>query len=85
MVKCGVLFEVGTEVLNVIQSIFGFKRLKEEYIRLDSMNELRIKPETLYTNTLRHTAQLSRILIQKSPIKAKLCNAFTNTVQSLYF
>jgi hypothetical protein len=27
MVKCGVLFEVWTETLNIIQTIFGFKGL----------------------------------------------------------
>jgi hypothetical protein len=28
MVKCGVLFEVRTEFLNIIYTIFGFKGLK---------------------------------------------------------
>jgi hypothetical protein len=32
MVKCGVLFEVRTELLNVIQASFGFKGLNGDYI-----------------------------------------------------
>jgi len=35
MVKCGVLFEVRTEFLNVIQTSFGFKGLN-----LNSVNQL---------------------------------------------
>jgi hypothetical protein len=40
MVKCGVLFKVRTEFLNIILTSFGFKRLNRGFIFLNSVNQL---------------------------------------------
>jgi hypothetical protein len=40
MVKCGVLFEVRTELLNIIYTSFCFKGLKRGFISLNSVNQL---------------------------------------------
>jgi hypothetical protein len=40
MVKCGVLFEVRTEFLNIIYASFGFKGLNRGLISLNSVNQL---------------------------------------------
>jgi hypothetical protein len=40
MVKRGVLFEVGTEFLNIIQTSFGFKGLNRGFISFNSVNQL---------------------------------------------
>jgi hypothetical protein len=33
MVKCGVFFAVRTEILNIIQTSFGFKELIKQFVR----------------------------------------------------
>jgi hypothetical protein len=40
MVKCGVLFEVQTEFLNIIWTSFFFKGLNRGFISLNSVNQL---------------------------------------------
>jgi hypothetical protein len=40
IVKCGVLFEVRTEFLNIIYTSFGFKGLNRAFISLNSVNQL---------------------------------------------
>jgi hypothetical protein len=40
MVKCGVLFEVRTEFLNIILTSLGLKGLNRDFIYLNSINQL---------------------------------------------